>query len=504
MSIATEFARIQGDRNTIRNKLVELGMANSTDKLDVLAGAIETLINQGAVKVEVREGETYTIPAGYHNGSGTVSGVKGGGNYTLQEKTVTPTKQQLHIASDDGYYGLSAVTVNAIPDAYQDVSSVTASAEDVLTGKVYVTKDGVVTAGEMLNNGAVTATLDVTTITYTIPKGYHSGSGKVTLTLETKTVTPTKATQEITPSSGKVLSKVTVDPIPDAYQDVSEVTATADKVLTGNKIVDSGGNVVDGTMVDHTEDGDIVPLTVERSTYTIPEGYHDGKRSVSVARGSVASVAPSKEQQTIQGSLADNGEGNLVHHKFLDKVIVEPIPDKYQDVSGVDAGQYDVLEGKKYVDKNGNLITGGMPNNGAIKKVITTENFNGACTIPEGYHNGQGTVSVDFEEKTVTPSESSQTVKPSSGKVLKQVVVDPIPENYADVTGVDAVSNTVLEGYSFVNAKGQLLPGAMKNNWDVSATIDGLNSTSVDIPLGYTTGGTISLTNDIENALKAI
>lgn len=93
MSISTELTRLQTDRNTIRAKLVELGMATATANLDVLAAAIEDIINQGAVNVEVKEGESYTIPAGYHNGAGTVKGVSGG-NYTLQAKTVTPTKRQ--------------------------------------------------------------------------------------------------------------------------------------------------------------------------------------------------------------------------------------------------------------------------------------------------------------------------------------------------------------------------------------------------------------------------
>ena len=164
MSIATELSRIQADRNTIRAKLVELSMATSTDNLTHLATAIEALIDQGAVSVNVKEGETYTIPAGYHNGSGTVKGVAGGGNYELQAKTSTPTKKQQSITPDSGYYGLSSVTVNAIPAAYQDVSSVTAAAADVLTGKIFVAADGTVVTGSMTNNGAVSKTLDVTAV----------------------------------------------------------------------------------------------------------------------------------------------------------------------------------------------------------------------------------------------------------------------------------------------------------------------------------------------------
>lgn len=79
MSTATEITRLQNARNTIRDKLIDLGLANSTAKLDVLATAVDGIVNNGAVSAEVTEGAAYTIPAGYHNGSGTVTGVAGGG-----------------------------------------------------------------------------------------------------------------------------------------------------------------------------------------------------------------------------------------------------------------------------------------------------------------------------------------------------------------------------------------------------------------------------------------
>ena len=281
MSVATYIASIEASRNIIRNKLIELGMAQSSDKLDKLATAIEGIINQGAVSVTVQEGGTYTIPAGFHNGSGTVSGIAGGGNYNLQAKTITPTTKQQNVTPDNGYYGLSSVLVNAIPDAYKDVSSVTANAGDVLTGKIFVTSNGTVTPGEMINNGAVDKVLDVTTITYTVPKGYHSGSGVVKITLEAKTVTPTKTAQEITPSTGKVLSKVTVEAIPDKYQDVSGVTATEANVLDGSYFVDKTGALVEGTM----QDNGTITATIDGLTttsYTIPAGKHSGSGKISL------------------------------------------------------------------------------------------------------------------------------------------------------------------------------------------------------------------------------
>ena len=389
MSIATELSRIQADKNTIKAKLVELGMATNTDNLDKLAAAIEGLVNQGAVSISVKEGETYTIPAGYHNGSGTVSGVAGGGNYDLQSKTATPTKKQQNITPDSGYYGLSDVTIAPIPDAYQDVTSVTAGAGDVLTGKIYVTSDGTVTTGTMANNGAVAKTLDVTTITYTIPRGYHNGEGKITITLEEKTVTPTKSAQTITPTTGKVISKVTVNPIPDEYITTDDANAAAEHIL------------------------------VDKSAY----------------------------------------------------------------VDGV-------------------KVNGTMPDNGSVTKTLDTSTK--SYTIPEGYHKGTGTVSVVTETKNVTPTKSSQTINPTTGKVISSVSVAPIPDAYQDVTKVTADAADVLAGEKIVDATGVVLTGSMPNNGATGGNIDGLTIHSYTIPAGYTTGGTVSLTSDIEEALAAI
>ena len=58
------------------------------------------------------------------------------------------------------------------------------------------------------DNGAVSKKLDTTTTSYTVPAGYHNGSGTVSIELEEKTVT---ANGDVTPTAGKVLSKVTVN-----------------------------------------------------------------------------------------------------------------------------------------------------------------------------------------------------------------------------------------------------------------------------------------------------
>lgn len=273
-NIAKQITRIQTDRDTIRTKLVELGLASSTDNLDKLATAVSGIVDNGSVSATVQEGDTYTIPKGYHNGSGTVSGVAGGGNYTLQSKNVTPTKSQQNITPDSGYYGLSDVTVGAIPDNFQDISSVTAVEDDVLTGKTFVKSDGSLTTGTMINNGNVSKVLDVTTKSYIIPKGYHGGEGTVSIETETKEVTPTKELQTISTTEGKVIESVTVNPIPAQYVDTSDATATASQILNGATAYVKGEKVT-GTIANNGSlNGEIDGMTV--TSYAIPSGYTSG------------------------------------------------------------------------------------------------------------------------------------------------------------------------------------------------------------------------------------
>ena len=274
MSIQTELSRIKTARDTLRNKAVELKISAGTEKLDELAEDYGGITNQGSITARVKEGETYTIPKGYHDGTGTVSGVAGGGSYTLQSKTATPTNKPQQVTADPGYYGLSDVTVQTIPSQYQDVSSVTATAADVLSNKIIVTSNGSVTPGTMPNNSSVSKTLDTQTTSFAIPLGYHDGTGSVSVTLEEKTATPTKEQQVVSPTSGKLLSSVTVNAIPAEYVDTSSGTAAAGDILFGQTAF-VGGTQVTGTMPNNggqtkTIDG------ISTMSVSIPAGYTSG------------------------------------------------------------------------------------------------------------------------------------------------------------------------------------------------------------------------------------
>ena len=61
-----------------------------------------------------------------------------------------------------------------------DTSADTAAASEILRGKTAHVKGNLVT-GTMPNNGAVSGSIDTVAGQYTIPQGYHDGSGKVSI-----------------------------------------------------------------------------------------------------------------------------------------------------------------------------------------------------------------------------------------------------------------------------------------------------------------------------------
>ncbi len=131
-----------------------------------------------------------------------------------------------------------------------DTSEDTAVIAEVLNGKTFHARGSALT-GTMVNNGAVSGTISTKAGTYTVPIGYHDGSGTVgissteqakiiagniksgvsilgvtgsysgeSVTAQTKTATPSTAQQTILPDTGyDYLSQVTVNAIPYTESD---------------------------------------------------------------------------------------------------------------------------------------------------------------------------------------------------------------------------------------------------------------------------------------------
>lgn len=145
-------------------------------------------------------------------------------------------------------HGPDGETINGACPFDADTKDATASADEILAGKTAY-KNGAKVTGTMKNNGAVAGEISAKDEQYTVPQGYHDGSGKVQIAsteqakiiaenirqgvtilgvegsmtgtedanAQTVMVTPKTTAQTILPDSDQgynYLAQVTVAPIP--------------------------------------------------------------------------------------------------------------------------------------------------------------------------------------------------------------------------------------------------------------------------------------------------
>ena len=167
------------------------------------------------------------------------------GGTTLIDITDT-TAAAADVASGKYFYTNAGVKTQGSSTKDSDTTDANATAAEILYSKTaYVNKNKI--TGEMVNNGSVTGTISTKAGTYTIPIGYHDGSGTVGISSteqdkiiagnikngvtilgvegtysgaaisvqSNKNATPSASSQVITPDSGyDYLAQVTVAAIP--------------------------------------------------------------------------------------------------------------------------------------------------------------------------------------------------------------------------------------------------------------------------------------------------
>lgn len=155
----------------------------------------------------------------------------------------------------------------------------------------------------------------------------------------------------------------------------------------------------------------------------------------------------------------------------LDAAITKVMSD-YADVSDVDATPSDVRAGKHYVNSSKQLVEGTLADaeitlGAVVSSIYVEDNDSGypilidptatvekagyVSNIPNGSYPAKY---IRVEEKSVTPSEETQNITPTEGKLLKNVTVNPIPEEYIVPSGtINITENGVVDvaGYATAN-----------------------------------------------------
>lgn len=297
-----------------------------------------------------------------------------------------------------------------------------ATAEDVASGKTFTSSAGLKVTGSMADNGAVTKTLDSSTTSYTVPAGYHNGSGKVNISTETKTATPTTGSQTITPSSGKVLSKVTVNAIPSQYVDTSDATAAADDIAKG-KTAYVNGIKVTGSIKEVPSIVKYDPVVAETLVVSDSSGSASNPGKGRVCIGLTSQIEESDGKKIVSPGtklehVVDPAEfGNatasdVVSGKTFTSAAGLKVTGTNEHTGGIDTSDAtatagDILSGKTaYV--NGSKVTGSI----AAKSASDITASGKTVTVPAGYYASSANKSVETATQA-TPSISVDT----SGKI---------------------------------------------------------------------------------------
>ena len=177
---------------------------------------------------------------------------------TLQSKTVAPTTTSQTITADSGYEGLSTVTVEAAEGGatfiWDEADSHGGTIRYISTGNIVSDTKNITANG-----------------TYNVAS-FYSASVNVQPTLQSKTVSPTEAAQNVTPDTGyQGLSKVTVNAISNTYV---------------------------GTSIARKSSADVT-FASATGTFTAPIGYYSAAATKTIATKAAATIYPSTANQTI-------------------------------------------------------------------------------------------------------------------------------------------------------------------------------------------------------------
>lgn len=390
---------IAGDTPTYQSKTISPSTSVQTVTADSGYDALSD-VTVNAIQTEtksVTSNGTYKPTNGKYFSSVTVN--VSSETFNTQTKTVTPTESTQTISPDNGYNGLSSVTVNPISSTYIGSAVPTKGATTITPNSKSQTaiSSGTYATGNIIVSAVPTETKSITANgTYTPSNGKYFSSVNVNVVgdafdTQSKSVTPTESEQIVTPDAGyDGLSSVTVGAISSTYvgSDVTRKSATTITPSTSAQTAVSTGTYVTGNItIAAMESGELNTPSVNASGLVTASvktsGYlaNTTTKTLQLNTKGATTITPSTSSQTAI-SAGTYATGNIT---------VGAIPNNYIDTSDATAAASDIIQNKTAYIK-GKKVTGTMPSKGAATITPTTTNQ----TINAGqYLSGAQTIKGD-------------------------------------------------------------------------------------------------------------
>lgn len=325
-----------------------------------------------------------------------------GYDLVLQEKSVDPEEAVQEIQPDEGYDGLSKVSVSAIQT---ETKAITATKEEQVVSP---------TSGKYLKSVTV--------------EGY-------TPKVHPVEVAELKKGQVITTEMGyDGISQVTIQ---DVKLQNKTINATKDQQVVTTDVEDAWGleQVTVEGYVPNLQAKIVTELTTKTGTISADDSY-DGLASVTInkVRMEDRTVDPTREGQTVQKTDEDAFG--------LNSVAINPVPlDEIVTVDPLETEQNLTPTGFGYKGVKVTAIQIDSTNNSAAP-AETDETY----TPEEGKYFKQFSVSKInvFSEKTVTPSDQEQWLIPEEGHYYKRIVVEAVPVDEAKAQATPSLEEQVI------------------------------------------------------------
>lgn len=275
----------------------------------------------------------------------------------LQSKSVIPFTTEQTVTPDDGFDGLSSVTVGAIPSLYVNTSSANATANDILSGKTAYVK-----------GKKVTGNIQTYDYGYAAPSSVVR-SDETNVYVESNIGNGNPAFVD----DGLVQSSIPLSNFGDA---------TASDVLKGKTFTSADGVMVSGGIETYNEQTYTVSL--EHPLVSIDDGCHNCSMA-QIIRESEKTVTPSKEGTTVSprsgrvlSTVKVLGDNNLVAGNIKKDVSIFGVTGTFEGGANIATCTVNI---KWSITTRYALITATTFTNGAISR-FTSQTGSGTVAIP--------------------------------------------------------------------------------------------------------------------------